>query len=120
MKSGSNSRASSSTIDCYDFVFRCLFRKLSNTLICELQDNETETSPSGRRPFDVKGGHPRNSHDCMPNELINHRLKENARKAFENLRKRRRNMKSLQSNVENEASSTLSSSELALVICQRS
>ena len=39
----------------------------------------------------------------MPCELINDRLKENARKAFQKLRKSRRNMKLLQTEVAKEA-----------------
>ena len=39
----------------------------------------------------------------MPNELINDRLKQNARKAFDKLRPGRKTMKSLQTVVTNEA-----------------
>ena len=90
-----------------DFVTTCsLQRKVGNhndTIYKELRDNGIEPYPSGGRPFDVEGGYQPNSHDCMPCELINDHLKENARKAFEKLRKSRRNMKSLQTVVANEA-----------------
>ena len=58
---------------------------------------------SGGHPFDVGGGYPPKSHDCMPCDLINERLKENARRAFDRLRKSRRNMKSLRTQVAKEA-----------------
>ena len=69
----------------------------------ELRENGIEPYPSGGRPFDAEGGYPPKSHDCMPCELINDRLKENARKSFERLRKSRRNMKSMQTQVAKEA-----------------
>ena len=73
------------------------------TIYEELRDNGIQPYPSGGRPFDVEGGYPPNSHDCMPNELINDRLKANARNVFENLRGGRQNMKSLQTVVVKEA-----------------
>lgn len=47
-----------------------------------IQTSWIEHYPSGGCPFDVEGEYPRNSHDCMPNELIDDKLKENARVAF--------------------------------------
>ena len=75
----------------------------NETIYKALRENGIEPYPSGGRPFDVEGGYPPKSHDCMSCELINDRLKENARRAFERLRKSRRNMKSLQTQVAKEA-----------------
>ena len=75
----------------------------NETIYKELRDNDIEPYPSGGRSFDVDGGYPPNSHDCMPCELINDHLKENSRKAFEKLRKSHGNMKSLQTIVAKEA-----------------
>ena len=75
-----------------------------NTKIYQtLEDAGIKAYPSGGRPFDVKGGYPPNSHDCMPNELINDKLKEHSRVAFQKLRKCRRTMKGLQTVVKKEA-----------------
>ena len=51
--------------------------------------------PSAGRPHNVEAGYYPNSHDCMPIELINNRLKQNSKKAFDNVRKDRQNMKRL-------------------------
>ena len=42
-------------------------------------------------------------HDCMPNELINDKLKENARVSLQKLRKSRRTKGSLQTVIKREA-----------------
>ena len=75
----------------------------NNAIYEELRENGIEPYPSGGRPFDVEGGYPPDSHDCMPCEMINDRLKENAQKTFERLRKSRRNVKSSQTQVAKEA-----------------
>ena len=64
-----------------------------------LEEVGIDVYPSACRPHNVEGGYPPNSHDCMPIELINGRLKEKARKAFDKLRKSRQNVKSLQTVV---------------------
>ena len=58
----------------------------NETIYEELRENGIEPYPSGGRPFDVEGGYPPNSHDCMSCELTNDRVKKNAQKAFERLR----------------------------------
>ena len=61
----------------------------NETIYEDARENGIEPYPTGGRPFDVEGGYPPKSHDdCMPCELINDRLKENARRAFERLRKK--------------------------------
>ena len=68
-----------------------------------LKDAGIEAYPSAGRPHDVQGGYPPNSHDCIPVELINDRLKESSRKEFNLLRSSRKTMKSLQTVVDSEA-----------------
>ena len=46
-----------------------------------------------------KGGYPPNSHDCMPMELINDRVKEITRLNFEKVRKSRRTMARLKTEI---------------------
>ena len=77
-------------------VFDCITVYHNTKVSDELKQNGIDVHPSGGSSFGVKGGYPPNSHDCMPNELINDRLKENARKEFDKLRKSHRTMKSLQ------------------------
>ena len=81
----------------------CTAAYRNDTIYAVLKENGIEPYPSGGRPFDVEGGYPPNSHDCMPCELINDRLRENARKAFDRVSRSRRNMKSLQTRVAKEA-----------------
>ena len=61
-----------------------------------LKENKIKPYPSAGVPFRTPNGYPPNSHDMMPNELINDRLKENARLAFDKLPKRDKTMKRLQ------------------------
>ena len=84
-------------------VFDCTTVYHNPTIYALLRDEGIEPYPSGGRPFDVEGGYPPNSHDCMPNELINDKLKENARVSFQKLRKSRRTMTALQTVIKSEA-----------------
>ena len=59
-----------------------------------LKDARIEPYPSDERSFDVESGYLPNSHD-MPNEFISDKLKENARVAFQKVRKTHQAMKSV-------------------------
>ena len=99
-------------------VFDCITVYHSSTIYDALKDAAIEPYPSVGRPFDVEGGYQPSSHD-MPNEFINDKLKENARVAFQKLRKTRGTMKSLQTVIKSEAKNlTFSSFVTALVICR--
>ena len=84
-------------------IFDCTTVYHNDEVYDELKEAGIHVYPSAGRPFDVKGGYPPNSHDCMSNELINNRLKEVSRKEFDKVQKSRWNMKSLQTVVNKEA-----------------
>jgi len=84
-------------------VFDCTNVYHNERIYEMMKKAKIDVYPSAGRPHNVKGGYPPNSHDCMPIELINDRLKQNSRKAFNKLRKDRQNMKSLQTVVTKEA-----------------
>ena len=50
----------------------------------------------GYKSFHIEDGYSPNSHDCMPNELINYRLKENVRLEFAKVKKKRQTVKRLE------------------------
>ena len=83
-------------------VFDCITVYHSSTIYDALKDAVIEPYPSVGRPFDVEGGYQPSSHD-MPIEFINDKLKENARVAFQKLRKTHGTMKSLQTVIKKEA-----------------
>ena len=66
-------------------VFNCTTVYHNKMIYKTLRDPGIEPYPSGIRPFDVEGGYTSNSHDWVPNELINENLKENARVSFQKL-----------------------------------
>lgn len=87
-----------------DFVTTCsLQRKVGITCICCVL--HAARSPLDACIYNFVPVPMKTDHPCMPlkSDLINDLLKENARKAFEKLRKSRRNMKSLQTVVAKEA-----------------
>ena len=88
-------------------IFDCTNVYHNDDIYDVLKEAGIDVYPSAGRPHNVEGGYPPNSHDCMPIELINGRLKEKARKAFDKLWKSRQNMKSLQT-VVNKATKNLS------------
>lgn len=84
-------------------IFDCTTVYHNSRVYSLLRENGIEPYPSAGMPFRTEGGYPPNSHDCMPNELINDRLKENVRKAFDKLCKNRQTMKRLQTYIKREA-----------------
>ena len=70
-------------------VFDCTTVYHNDAVYKLMKNAGIEVYESGGRPFDVEGGYPPNSHDCMSNELINDRLKEICKKEFDKLRKSR-------------------------------
>ena len=84
-------------------IFDCTNVYHNDKIYEVMKKAEIDVYPSAGRPHNVKAGYPPNSHDCMPIELINNRLKQNSRKAFDKLRKDRQNMKPLQTVVNKEA-----------------